>query len=87
MSKPIIGSNIGGIPELIHDGYNGFLFEPRNKESLASAIQKAEELDEPTYLEFCNNSRLFAEENFDKEQHYLSLIQIYTYLLDYQGTK
>ena len=27
---PVIGSNIGGIPEQIKDGYNGFLFETAN---------------------------------------------------------
>src|SRR4030042_586656 len=26
--KPVIGARIGGIPEMIEDGVNGFLFEP-----------------------------------------------------------
>jgi len=25
---PVIGSNIGGIPEIIQEEHNGFLFEP-----------------------------------------------------------
>jgi glycosyltransferase involved in cell wall biosynthesis len=37
---PVIGSDIGGIPELIEDGYNGFLFEPGNADSLREKLVK-----------------------------------------------
>ncbi|MCK4324530.1 MAG: glycosyltransferase family 4 protein [Armatimonadetes bacterium] len=37
-SKPVIGSNIGGIPEQIADGC-GLLFEPDNADDLAGQIQ------------------------------------------------
>jgi len=33
-----IGPNIGGIPEIITDGYNGFLYEPQNPISLYNKI-------------------------------------------------
>ncbi len=36
--RPVIGSAIGGIPELIRDDVNGYLVEPRNAQSLAQAI-------------------------------------------------
>lgn len=36
---PVVGSKIGGIPEQIKDGYNGFLFTSRNKEKLKQKIQ------------------------------------------------
>ncbi|MDD6285694.1 MAG: glycosyltransferase family 4 protein [Methanobacteriaceae archaeon] len=35
---PVIGSDIGGIPELIIDNYNGLLFEPGNSEDLKDKI-------------------------------------------------
>lgn len=35
---PVIASNVGGIPELIKDGINGFLFEPNNSEDLYRKI-------------------------------------------------
>nr|WP_319372576.1 glycosyltransferase family 4 protein [uncultured Methanobacterium sp.] len=38
-SIPVIGSKIGGIPELIEDGYNGFLFEPGNPEELNKILK------------------------------------------------
>ncbi|OED30838.1 glycosyltransferase family 4 protein [Methanosphaera sp. WGK6] len=37
---PVIGSNIGGIPELIEENVNGFLFEPGNSESLKEKLLK-----------------------------------------------
>lgn len=35
---PVIGANIGGIPELIQEGKTGLLFESRNKEDLKEKI-------------------------------------------------
>lgn len=35
---PVIGSDIGGVPELISDGQNGFLVAPGNAEELKSKI-------------------------------------------------
>lgn len=37
-SKPVIGSRRGGIPEMIHDGENGLLFEPGRPRELATAM-------------------------------------------------
>jgi glycosyltransferase involved in cell wall biosynthesis len=36
--KPIIGSRIGGIPDIIEDGKNGFLVAPRDVEALTERI-------------------------------------------------
>ena len=39
-STPVIGSNIGGIPELIQDGFNGYLFEAENPYDLKDKLLK-----------------------------------------------
>lgn len=35
---PLVGTNVGGIPEIIEDGESGLLVEPRSPEQLASAF-------------------------------------------------
>jgi glycosyltransferase involved in cell wall biosynthesis len=38
-SKPVIGAEIGGIPELVIDGKTGLLFEPGNAAHLCEKMQ------------------------------------------------
>jgi glycosyltransferase involved in cell wall biosynthesis len=35
---PIVATNAGGIPEIVTDGENGFLVEPRDSQQLAEKI-------------------------------------------------
>ncbi len=36
---PVVATNKDALPELVHDGENGFLFEPRNSEEMAEKIK------------------------------------------------
>jgi glycosyltransferase involved in cell wall biosynthesis len=38
--KPVIGARRGGIPEMIHAGENGLLFEPEHPEELVAALRQ-----------------------------------------------
>lgn len=75
--KPVIGSNIGGIPEIIEDGNTGYLFEMKSVEELSDKIDIAEAIDEREYARLSYNARKFAEKHFDQETHYESLIKLY----------
>jgi len=74
---PVIGSNLGGIPEIILDGKTGFIFEAKNSVELTSVISNAARLDEETYINFSNNALEFANQNFNSERYSKKLIEIY----------
>jgi glycosyltransferase involved in cell wall biosynthesis len=59
---PIIASDVGGVKELIVDGYNGFLISDNGE--IASKIKYL--IDNPTN-EFGQNSRLLYEKNFNSK--------------------
>jgi glycosyltransferase involved in cell wall biosynthesis len=40
LQRPVIGSRIGGITELVEDGWNGLLFDPGSAAGLAAALRR-----------------------------------------------
>jgi glycosyltransferase involved in cell wall biosynthesis len=62
--KPLIGTNVGGIPMQISEGWNGFLVEPGNEKQLAERIKYLVE-DEEERKKMGRNSRKLAENKFD----------------------
>jgi glycosyltransferase involved in cell wall biosynthesis len=39
--RPVVGTRVGGLTDIILDGFNGYLAEPESPESLADCIEKA----------------------------------------------
>jgi glycosyltransferase involved in cell wall biosynthesis len=75
--KPVVGANIGGIPELIEHGKNGYLFTQGDKLALQNIIEKASNISDEEYWQFSEDSEKFAREHFDSERHYTELMNIY----------
>ena len=65
MKKPVIATNVGGIPELMKNGETGFLIEKNNstdlKKKIILILQKIETND------MGEEGRKFVEENFSWE--------------------
>lgn len=76
LGKPVIGSNIGGIPELVTNE-TGFVFEPADALSLSYAIQSAEKITKEEYDIISYNCLNFAKENFNEQNHLKELMKIY----------
>lgn len=81
MGKPVIGSNIGGIPELVIENKTGFLFEMGDKDSLLNTLHKAYNVSSIDYTRLSKNALDFANKNFRKDNHYNKLIEIYSKII------
>ena len=75
--KPVIGSSIGGIPEIIEEGKTGFLFEAGNEAQLVERLLKADRLSEDGYQKMSAAARKFAQLHFHPDNHYRELMNIY----------
>ena len=81
---PVIGSNIGGIPDIIQDGRSGLLFEPGNPQQLADRIQFLADHPEKS-VEMGQNARRQVESTNHPEYHYGQLISYYEQVLREKG--
>lgn len=69
---PVIGANIGGIPELIDNNQSGLIFTSGNKQELKEAIENA-------FSKEWNNAEIKQKsmDRFSKEHHYDLLEKLY----------
>ncbi|MEO0224874.1 MAG: glycosyltransferase family 4 protein [candidate division WOR-3 bacterium] len=58
--KPVIATNVGGIPDFVKDGENGFIVEYGDVKNLAKKIEKLL-TDKNTYLRLSTNAKITAE--------------------------
>lgn len=83
--NPVIGANIGGIPEHIHDNVDGLIFEPKDHDDLAEKINLL--LSNPKRLETMGRAaRQKAEKLYSKYQHIRTMIGIYDRLIQQRST-
>jgi glycosyltransferase involved in cell wall biosynthesis len=73
---PIVASNVGGIPEIVQDRFNGLLVSPNNPKDLASAIQELL-LNPDLRKEYGINGRIMVENKFSWDYITRSLVKIY----------
>lgn len=73
---PVIASNIGGIPDLINHGKNGYLFKIGNYKEIAKYIKKLYNNPELSIKLREYGFEKFKKE-FNKEGYYKKLIEIY----------
>lgn len=74
--KPLIVSNRGGLPELVKNKKNGFVFEPGSPQDLAMKITKILK-NLVLVKEMGKNSELLTKTKFSKKSHFKHLDKIY----------
>jgi len=66
MAKPLLASNAPGCREIVDNGVNGYLFEPKNETSLIKAIEKFLSQNESDRIKMGIASRQKVERTFDR---------------------
>lgn len=74
--KPVIASNIGGIPEQVEDNITGLLFEPANIEQLKECILKYWNNPE-LVIQHGKNAYMKAKKLYTEEKHFSELMKVY----------
>lgn len=79
--KPAVSTSVGGVPEVIQDGKNGFLVESRNPEQLAQKILRLLE-DEDLSAKISHEAVITVEKQFGIESMIKKIEGVYTTVLD-----
>jgi len=73
---PIVATNVGGLPDMVESGVNGFLVDTGCPDQMADALLKI--ITNPPLLQSMQKkSAQIAAKRFDIEQHVLKLVDIY----------
>jgi glycosyltransferase involved in cell wall biosynthesis len=79
LSKPVIGADAGGIPELVLDGQTGYLFERGNAADLRTKLLKLWNSEESIKL-MGQNARNHAYKIFNYGDHWQKLSEVFSRL-------
>ncbi|SCX19481.1 Glycosyltransferase KanE [Agrobacterium sp. DSM 25558] len=66
LGRPVIGTNIGGIPELIQAGKTGLIAKSSNPDDLARVLTSMDELSKSMRQEMGRSGRLWVQEEFSQ---------------------
>ncbi len=83
LGRPIIGTAIGGIPELVKG--NGYLFKKGDAEELAACVLKMEAASPDEYDSMKAASLQLFEQEYTAENHYKKLEDAYKKALEKRG--
>lgn len=78
LHKPIISTNVGGIPEMIDDGIDGVLVN-YNEEEIFQAMKKF--LTNPEFVAKIQQGTYKADEKFDEQKIYQQVTEVFTNLV------
>ena len=75
----VIGTNAGGVPEIIEHKVTGLMFEPNNADDLTEKLEMLCR-DKPTRVQLAKQGEETADKKFSVEKHYDELIHYFASL-------
>lgn len=80
-SKPVVVSNVGGLPEVVEDGVSGFVVPPRDPQATAEAIEKLI-LNESLQQQIGQAGRARVNRLYNWDDNVKQMIKIYKDILN-----
>jgi glycosyltransferase involved in cell wall biosynthesis len=77
LGRPIIGANIGGIPELIRNGETGFVFPSGNAESLVEVLAKVQRMPAAELRSLGSAGREWVRTQFSPAAYQQRMLHLY----------
>jgi hypothetical protein len=65
LARPVIASNVGGLPEIVESGLTGLLVEPNNPDALAEAMTRVTKDRSSALSDMGRSGRQRAEARFE----------------------
>lgn len=78
IGKPIIASDVGGIPEIVENGYNGILVDFNNLEEALIKLKEFLYISSNDYVKFSENAEASFHEKFSSKKYSSQLLQSYS---------
>jgi glycosyltransferase involved in cell wall biosynthesis len=75
-AKPVVGSRMGGIPELVHDQVDGLVFAPGDADALAAHLDWMYRHRDQA-VQMGRAGRIKIEERFNADVHYQQVRSVY----------
>ena len=80
--KTVIGSNRGGIPELVDADQRGWIYDADDPRALAATIQKVTQIPNDDLADRGARAQTYVKNQFSDELSYGKLMEIYTSVID-----
>ena len=75
LGVPIVGSAVGGVPDLVRDGKDGLLVPPGQPDALAHAFRRL--IEDPELLSILRQNALDRQDDFTSRQMTDRLVSVY----------
>ena len=79
--KIVVASDFAGLSEIVQDGETGYLAEPGNPDSFATAIQRVLDMSENQYEKMSKYIVEYAKKRCDATTYISELLKIYAKLI------
>ena len=84
-AKPVVATCVGGVPELVQEGVNGYIVPPGDSEALAAAMMKMMALPEAERRAMGRAGRAHTKANYSLERVVDQWEALYRQLLQRKG--